>query len=188
MSDARPPYDGVMPDADPAFADDLTPVIVVVLGGRAVALPASVVSEILPRPRFSPVTGAAPWIVGLIDHRGNLLPVVDGAILLGGEPVPSRLGSRVVLLEVPSERGDGSMGLARFGLLCEQVRERKTLATGRASWRPGDEGDASRLLPLVGRIGSEAVPLLDPRRIVVHDRMLAPSAVAASAALPERQA
>ncbi len=160
------------PGPDPSEA---LPVIVVTLGGRDHAIPAAAVEAILPRPRLAPVDGAAPWLAGLMDVRGALVPVVDGSILLGGSATPMEVGSRVVLLQVPAPCGDGTLGVARFGMLSDRVRERAILSMGGAAWRPGEREAIDRPLALVGRIGERPVPLLDPARIVGRERLLAPA-------------
>jgi twitching motility protein PilI len=73
------------------------------------------VSEMLPhREHVTRVPGSKPWVLGLANVRGSLLPVVDMQVYLGGKPiVPSkaarilvlRLRGLVVGLLVPSVQG-----------------------------------------------------------------------------------
>lgn len=75
----------------------------------------SEVSEMLPhREHVTRVPGSKPWVLGLANVRGSLLPVVDLQVYLGGKPiVPSktarilvlRLRGLVVGLLVPSVQG-----------------------------------------------------------------------------------
>lgn len=164
-----------MPPAAPRESNDSMPVIVVTLAGRDAALPASMVESILPRPTLTPVGGAAPWLAGLMDHRGSLVPVVDGSLLLGAGPTAAELGSRVVLLRFPAPCADGTVGMARFGLLCSRARERAMLEVGDGAWRPGELGAIAQPMSVVGRIGDAPVMLLDPARLVATERLLAPA-------------
>ena len=43
------------------------------------------VVEILPMPQVTPVPGAQPWLLGVANIRGNLLPIVDLKQFLEGE-------------------------------------------------------------------------------------------------------
>ena len=61
-------------------------------GGRRLALPFGVTQEVGPSMPFVRVPGAAPWLLGLIQWRGNLLSLVDAGMLFGTAPCrPTRL-------------------------------------------------------------------------------------------------
>ncbi|MBM4113719.1 MAG: chemotaxis protein CheW [Phycisphaerae bacterium] len=174
-----------MPSPANRESSETIPVVVVVLGGREHAIPSSAVEAILPRPRFVPVAGAAAWLAGLMDHRGSLVPVVDGAALLGAGSAPMRIGARVVLLQIPAARADGSVGVSRFGLMCDRVCSCESLSVGADAWRPGS--DAVPLpFSVIGRIGAAAIPLLDPARLVATEPLLAPAPAALALAREPR--
>ncbi|MBI3183382.1 MAG: chemotaxis protein CheW [Myxococcales bacterium] len=61
------------------------------------AVPAERAAEVVSFPALTRVPGAPPHLLGVFAHRGEVIPVVDLAILTGGKPVPSK---RAVLLRV----------------------------------------------------------------------------------------
>ena len=56
------------------------------------------VVEILPLPSLTPVPGAQPWMLGVANMRGNLLPVVDLKQFLEGERTVLHEGQRVLIV------------------------------------------------------------------------------------------
>ena len=56
------------------------------------------VVEILPLPAVTPVPGAQPWMLGVANIRGNLLPIVDLKQFLEGERTVLHEGQRVLIV------------------------------------------------------------------------------------------
>lgn len=59
------------------------------------------VVEILPLPQVTPVPGAQPWLLGVSNIRGNLLPVVDLKLFLEGERTVVSESQRVLIVRQP---------------------------------------------------------------------------------------
>ena len=53
------------------------------LNEHAILIRQSEIEEIIPVLHITPILGTKPWFKGLTSFRGNLLPLVDLAILLG---------------------------------------------------------------------------------------------------------
>lgn len=68
------------------------------IGSRRLASGFDEVLEILPLPQATPVPGARPWLLGLANVRGNLLPVVDLKQFLEGERTVLHEGQRMLLV------------------------------------------------------------------------------------------
>lgn len=56
------------------------------------------VVEIVPLPSLTPVPGAQPWMLGVANMRGNLLPVVDLKQFLEGERTVLHEGQRMLVV------------------------------------------------------------------------------------------
>ena len=56
------------------------------------------VVEILPMPPVTPVPGAQPWMLGVANIRGNLLPIVDLRQFLEGDRTVLHEGQRVLVV------------------------------------------------------------------------------------------
>ena len=59
------------------------------------------VVEILPMPQVTPVPGSQPWMLGVANVRGNLLPIVDLKQFLEGERTVLHEGQRVLIVRQP---------------------------------------------------------------------------------------
>lgn len=68
------------------------------LGQRRLVSSFEEVVEILPLPQVTPVPGAQPWMLGVANVRGNLLPVVDLKQFLEGERTLVHEGQRVLVV------------------------------------------------------------------------------------------
>lgn len=81
------------------------------IGSISVLLPQDTVSEILDRTVIYPIPNTAPFLEGLINLRGNLVPVFDLRDLLDTETDPDRKQMLLVI-----DKGDNALGLAVDGL------------------------------------------------------------------------
>lgn len=71
------------------------------LGRRRLAASFEDVIEILPLPAVTPVPGAQPWLLGVANVRGTLLPVVDLKQFLEGERTVLHETQRVLVVRQP---------------------------------------------------------------------------------------
>ena len=78
------------------------------------ALPARRVVEMETYPGATPVPGAPPWVAGLVQVRGRVVPAIDVRARLGLPPAPVTLDTRVVLVE---------RGARVVGLVVDRARE-----------------------------------------------------------------
>src|SRR3546814_7905631 len=74
-----------------------------VTGVQTCALPICFdeVVEILPMPQVTPVPGSQPWMLGVANIRGNLLPTVDLKQFLEGERTVLHESQRVLIVRQP---------------------------------------------------------------------------------------
>ena len=86
------------------------------------------VREVLTWPGVTPLPGAKPWLLGLANVRGQLLPVTDLAAFFGGEPTVIGRSTRVLMVnhaDIPA------------GLLVDEVRGfRRFIASDKAEVLP----------------------------------------------------
>lgn len=68
------------------------------LGQRRLVSSFEEVMEILPLPAVTPVPGAQPWMLGVANVRGSLLPVVDLKQFLEGERTVLHEAQRVLVV------------------------------------------------------------------------------------------
>lgn len=71
------------------------------VGSRRLASRFDEVAEILPMPALTHVPGGQPWLLGVANVRGNLMPVVDLRQFLQGERTVLHAGQRVMVMRQP---------------------------------------------------------------------------------------
>jgi twitching motility protein PilI len=106
---------GVISSADPAtpvpVALAALPRMGIRIGQLRLLLPADGAREVITPPPISRVPHTVPWLLGLANVRGGLVPVVDAAAALG----ETRRGEEPPYLLI-SGQGDGTLGLLIDGL------------------------------------------------------------------------
>lgn len=65
--------------------------------GQQMVTPRADVREVLTPPDYTRVPGAKPWLLGIANVRGDLLPLIDMNRLLGGEATAIQRGTRVLV-------------------------------------------------------------------------------------------
>jgi purine-binding chemotaxis protein CheW len=71
--------------------------LTVTAGARRYAVPLAAITEIIRVPSASPVPLAPAWLLGLINHRGAILPMIDLEQRLGGAKTMAAAQSRVLV-------------------------------------------------------------------------------------------
>jgi twitching motility protein PilI len=103
------------------------------VGSRRLASGFDEVVEILPLPAVTPVPGAQPWMLGVANIRGNLLPTVDLKQFLEGERTVLHEGQRVLI--VRQSGGDVAVTIDELYGQRSFVEEQKIEADGIAGGR-----------------------------------------------------
>ncbi|MCY7354676.1 MAG: chemotaxis protein CheW [Lysobacter sp.] len=103
------------------------------VGSRHLASGFDEVVEILAVPPITPVPGAQPWMLGVANVRGNLLPIVDLKQFLEGERTVMHEGQRMLLMH--QQGGDVAVLIDELfgqrGFNDQQQTDVDTLAEGR---------------------------------------------------------
>lgn len=71
------------------------------IGQKRLASSFDELGEILPMPPVTPVPGSQPWMLGVANVRGNLLPVVDLKQFLEGERTVLHESQRILIVRQP---------------------------------------------------------------------------------------
>ena len=136
------------------------------LAGERYGIEAAHILEVVPLPELTPVPCTPPFVLGVMNHRGRILPVLDLRRLLelGGQGVPA--GGRVVAVEA---------GGMTFGVFAEAVIGTVTVGAHQVAPPPVVlTGDRQALIE---GVTGEMVAVLDLEalardpRIVVNDEV-----------------
>lgn len=99
------------------------------LGHDRYLIDARQVAEVLPLVEIMPLPQAPPAVVGVLDYRGTLVPVLDLTQLMLNRPAERRLHTRIVLIR---HAPDDHRATALLGLIVEKVTE--TRRVGKAGF------------------------------------------------------
>jgi purine-binding chemotaxis protein CheW len=116
-------------------------------GERWYAVPAPLAAEVVTFPELTRVPGAPGHLLGVFDHRGEVVPVVDLGQLVDGTPQPSQ---RAVLVRV-------ARGVV--GLTASQVDD---VADATGEFAPQAEGGVRRHLLGPVQAGGRSVLVIEP--------------------------
>jgi len=78
--------------------------------------------EIVPYANLTQIPKAPHYVAGLLNYRGDTVPVMDIRYLMTGKPCELRLSTRIALVNYKMDQGEAM----RLGLLIEHLTETVT--------------------------------------------------------------
>jgi purine-binding chemotaxis protein CheW len=129
--------------------------VVCTLDGQEYAIPAENVIEVFRYAAVMPLPDAPPWVLGVIDVRGRVVPVVDGRRRLGLPEREQWLRAVIVLIEHETVSG----------FVVDEARD--MVAIGAADIEPTGDGGG---IYAVGRVGDRLLLIVDPSLADPRDR------------------
>jgi len=139
------------------------------LGGEAFAVEIGYVKEVIQYGELTEVPMMPPFIRGVINLRGAMVPVIDLSVRFGRALTEVARRSCVVILEVPRPKGS-----AVVGIMVVKVNEVLELAASDIEPPPSFGGDLrSEFLSGVGKIGTRFVILLDVKHVLSTEELAA---------------
>lgn len=131
------------------------------LQGETFALPASIVREILDLIPISEVPNASPFVGGLINVRGKVVPLADLRVRFGMERAPPTIDSRIIVVEVELEGESTTVGLMADKVYeVTELQDAAVEKTPRIGMRWNPE-----FIKGIGKRGDDFVILLDIDRV-----------------------
>jgi chemotaxis-related protein WspB len=130
--------------------------------GHRYATPSAAVVEVIPMVQSRPMPGSEPWLTGLFDYRGELLPLLDSSRLLGHDASNVRMSSRILVIRVGDETDESS---ERVGLIVEHVLGAERLDFEDATAHPPAPAAGIEFLGPVALTPSGTVQLTVPARL-----------------------
>ncbi|MGE5047142.1 MAG: chemotaxis protein CheW [Deltaproteobacteria bacterium] len=132
--------------------------VVFKVAGSEYALPAGEVLQMESFAGATPVPGARPWVSGIVQVRGRIVPVVDLRARFGLPPAERTLDTRLVV---------GTLGERAVALLVDGARE--VIKLEDAQIKPPPEivaREARGMVRSVAQVGSRLVMLLDFAKVI----------------------
>ena len=104
------------------------------VGSERYAIPASRIIEVLPLVTINRLPQARPGAAGLLHYHGTSVLVIDFGLLVGSQPAPERLSTRLVLLGVHSQ----GLPVRALALIAGKATEMSSIPS--SSFEPTGEG------------------------------------------------
>jgi purine-binding chemotaxis protein CheW len=146
-------------------------VVVFTLGGERYALPIARVQEVIRHAHPRPVGSRLPFVAGVIELRGRIVPVCDIAAGVGARATRAEQ-QKIVIVDLPG---------GRAGVLVDAVDEVVTVPD--AQLAPVPVAVRTPWLRAIARLGEDLVMVLEPERLLagVVESVAAPVAAAVAA-------
>lgn len=137
------------------------------------AIEVGIVREILDLQPITRLPHAPPFLVGMIDVRGQGVPTVDLRVKLGLPAVQPTANTRIIVLDVPRQgpgEGAGERGSLTVGVVADRVFEVTSL-DGRDLETPPQVGGRWRsdCIQAIGRSNGTFVIVFDIARLFAQD-------------------
>ena len=137
------------------------------LGGESFAMEIEYVREVIQYGELTQVPLLPPFIRGVINLRGAMVPVLDLSVRFGRGATEIELRSCVIILEIPS--GDGAVPM---GVIVDNVSEVLELGASEIEPPPSFGKDSrAEFLNGVGKVGERFVILLDVKHVLSLDEL-----------------
>ena len=150
-----------VPVTPAAVADTLDLYVVFTANGSEYALPADTVLQMESFEGATPVPLVPSFVVGVVQIRGRVLPVVDLRVRFGGAPGELVLDNRVVV---------GHLGERVVGLLVDSAREVVKIA--RSQLKPPPPIVASSgFVRAVAQLGPRLIMLLEFAKVIGEEHL-----------------
>ncbi len=145
---------------------------------RQYGLDVRIVKEINPLVSITPVPLAPPMIRGLVNIRGQVVLVMDLAVVFGREARPLTIDTKIVILKTASElknvRAGAELNIALgdkpVGFVVDHINDVIGVPSAEVEPVPPHlEAANARFFDGVVRLGDELMMILDPREVLVQE-------------------
>lgn len=123
------------------------------------------VQEIFSLPNLTPIAESPPDLVGVVNLRGDILPVVDLNLRFGYEQLDYSLTDSVIVLEWQE---------FRLGIIVNQVLEVHNISleemTTELFYRQALNGRASHFMAGIGKVSADIIMLLNHENLVCYSK------------------
>jgi chemotaxis-related protein WspB len=122
------------------------------ISGNSYILEARDIIEVVPYANLQRIPQAPDYLAGLLNYRGDTVPVVDICFLMSGKPCELKLSSRIAMIDYQDDDGRSVC----IGLLIERLTETAIYKESDFS----DSGVALEDSPYLGKV------IVDDKRII----------------------
>lgn len=140
---------------------DTTQYIVIQMGNEKYGINIAYIDNIVRMQRITRVPKAADYYRGVINLRGEVIPVMDLRIKMGLEEVPETKNTRMIIIKLDN---------GKIGVIVDEVREVVNLSDSEVegvTYRNNGEKKTT-FISGVGKVGADLISLLDINSLIAE--------------------
>ena len=145
-----------------AFSE-ATQYIKIQIGEEAFGLDISIIDNIVRMQRITRVPNVASYIKGVINLRGEIVPIINLRLKMELEEIEYNKATRIIIIKNET--------YGKIGLIVDQVKEVLSLEEDQIEKMRYDNTEENHFVSGVGKIGDSLVSLLDVN-VVLNDKQL----------------
>ena len=129
------------------------------------------IKEICEYGKITPVPMVPSYVRGVINLRGNVVPVIDLPVRFGRESSPVNKRSCIVIVEIDSD-SDGGGGVMEIGVVIDSVSEVIDIPASDIGAPPSFGAKVrTDFISGMGKVGEEFVVLLNADKVLSADEL-----------------
>jgi purine-binding chemotaxis protein CheW len=121
----------------------------------------SIIDNIVRMQRITRVPNVAPYIKGVINLRGEIVPIMNLRLKMGLEEIEYSKTTRIIIIKTEN--------FGKIGLIVDAVKEVVALEEDQIEKLPYDNSDENHFVNAVGKVDGSLVSLLDIN-VVLYDK------------------
>ena len=121
----------------------------------------SIIDNIVRMQRITRVPNVAPYIKGVINLRGEIVPIMNLRLKMGLEEIEYSKTTRIIIIKTEN--------FGKIGLIVDAVKEVVALEEEQIEKLPYDNSDENHFVSAVGKVDGSLVSLLDIN-VVLYDK------------------
>lgn len=128
---------------------------------------ANIVSEIFRLPELTPVEEVPNYIMGVVNLRGKIVPVMDLDLRFGREPKPYTLDNNVIILDL--EYDEILMGLIVNTVHDVQTISPENIEASHTFFGQKTDSKKKRVISNKAKVGNNIIMLLDHKQLIFSE-------------------
>ena len=121
----------------------------------------SIIDNIVRMQRITRVPNVAPYIKGVINLRGEIVPIMNLRLKMGLEEIEYSKTTRIIIIKTEN--------FGKIGLIVDAVKEVVALEEDQLEKLPYDNTEENHFVSAVGKVDNTLVSVLD-LGVVLYDR------------------
>ena len=140
---------------------EATRYIKISVGEEFYGIDIGIIDNIVRMQRITRVPNVAPYIKGVINLRGEIVPIMNLRLKMGLEEIEYTKTTRIIIIKTES--------FGKIGLIVDAVKEVVALEEDQVEKLPYDNTDENHFVNAVGKVDETLVSILDIN-VVLYDK------------------